>query len=163
LALPLLLVTCLAGCPPHVDERARAFTEDGIHLFRRGDYFDARESFEAALALQPGDANLLYNVGQCYDRQGKVGKAEEYYHLCLGRSANHASCRHALAVLLTRAGRRADADRMVLEWLAAEPELADAYAEEGWRLRQNGELQQAMGRFHQALERDPHHVRALTE
>ena len=34
------------------EEKARAFTEDGVHLYRHGAYADAKESFQAALALK---------------------------------------------------------------------------------------------------------------
>src|SRR5262245_55596363 len=95
LLLVLLHLPALPGCTLPLDERARGFTEDGIDLFQTGRYQDARESFEAALERQPDDANLLYNIGQCYDRQGKAAKAEEVYQQCLQRSANHAPCRHA--------------------------------------------------------------------
>ncbi len=163
LALALLALPALPGCLPRVDERAQAFTEDGVELFQVGRYRDARESFEAALERQPGDPNLMYNIGQCWDRQGDPGKAEGVYRQCLQRSGNHAPCRHALAVLLMRNGRRGDADQLVQEWLADNPDLPDVYVEDGWRLRQDGYLQPAMNRLQQALALDPHHVRALTE
>jgi tetratricopeptide (TPR) repeat protein len=161
--LSLLLLPALPGCLTCPDERVQQFTEDGIYLYQRGDYGHARECFEAAAELQPGDANLLYNIAQCHENLGKVDKAQEYYRLCLDRSANHARCRHSLAVLLFRTGRAAEADRMIHDWLASEPELPDALVEDGWRLRQEGQLQQAQARFQQALHHDPHHVRALTE
>src|SRR5205807_10543026 len=72
-------------------------------------------------------------------------------------------CRHSLALLLFRIGKAPEAERMIQDWLAAEPESPDALVEDGWRLRQEGELHQAEGRFQQALHHDPHHVRALTE
>jgi tetratricopeptide (TPR) repeat protein len=78
-------------------------------------------------------------------------------------SANHARCHHALAVLLLRQGRRQEADNLTADWLAREPKLADAYVEDGWRLRQNGDLLAAQGRFQQALDLDPHNVRGLVE
>jgi len=77
--------------------------------------------------------------------------------------ANHAECRHALAVLLYRVGRRTDADQMIQGWLNSKPELGAAYAEDGWRLRHGGEYQQAIGRFQQALHYDPRNHRALVE
>jgi tetratricopeptide (TPR) repeat protein len=162
-SLALLFLPALPGCLPQVDERVQQFSEEGVYLYQRGEYQNAREYFEAALQMQPTDANLMFNVGQCFDRQGKSDKALETYQLCLSRSANHARCRHALALLLYRTGKAAEAERMIQEWLAAEPELSDALVEDGWRLRQEGELQQAEGRFQQALHFDPHHVRALTE
>jgi Tfp pilus assembly protein PilF len=35
--------------------------------------------------------------------------------------------------------------------------------EDGWRLRQEGTLNQAQARLQQALDLDPHNIRALTE
>jgi tetratricopeptide (TPR) repeat protein len=163
LPLCLFLLPCLPGCLAFVDERVPQFTEDGVQLFQRREYQNARECFEAALELQPGDANLMYNVAQCYDCQGNTAKAEESYRLCLARSANHARCRHSLALLLYRTGEGKQADQMVQDWLAAEPQLPDALVEDGWRLRQGGHLHQAQARFQQALHQDPNHVRALTE
>src|SRR4051812_28523721 len=104
LPLCLFLLPCLPGCAALVDERVPQFTEDGVQLFQRGDYPHARECFEAALQLQPGDANLMYNVAECYDRQGNTGKAGEFYRLCLERNGNHARCRHSLALLMYRSG-----------------------------------------------------------
>jgi Flp pilus assembly protein TadD len=161
--LALLVLPALPGCLPHMDERVQQFSEEGVYLYQRGEYQNARECFEVALQLQPADANLMYNVGQCYDRQDKADKALEYYQLCLSRSATHARCRHSLALLLFRTGKAAEAERMIQDWLAAEPQSPDALVEDGWRLRQEGQLHQAVGRFQQALHYDPHHVRALTE
>ena len=52
---------------------------------------------------------------------------------------------------------------MIEAWLVAEPKLAAAYALDGWRLRQCGELNQAVGRFQQALHHDPRNLHALLE
>jgi Flp pilus assembly protein TadD len=157
------LAFCLAGCANPVQERVRDYNEDGVFLFQRGDYFAASESFRAAQALQPDDPALLYNIGQCYDRMADEPKAERYYNECLQRAPNHAECRHALATLLVRAGRRDDAVRMVQDWLAREPKRAAAYAEDGWLWFQAGDLPRAQTRLHQALELDPHEPRALIE
>jgi Tfp pilus assembly protein PilF len=154
---------CLAGCGPTVNDHARLLNEDGLYLYQRGDFSRARESFQAALALQPRDPALLYNIGQCYDHQGDLLKAEQYYQQCLQIAANHAPCRHALAALLLQTGRRTAAEHMLEDWLIREPKLADAFAENGWLLHQLGDLPQAQARLHQALELDPHQVRALTE
>ncbi len=159
----LLFLPVLPGCLSPENERVRELSEDGVFLYQRGEYQNARECFELALQMQPADANLMYNLGQCYDRQGKTNKALEYYQLCLSRAANHARCRHAEALLLYRTGKAAEADRMIQQWLASAPESPDALVEDGWRLRQEGEVEQAKGRFQQALQYDPHHVRALTE
>jgi Flp pilus assembly protein TadD len=157
------LLCCLGGCAPLEQERVRDYAEDGVYLFKRGDYANARESFQAALALQPNDPALLYNLGRCYERQGDFAKAERQYQACLERNPDHAECRHALAALLVRDGRGADATRMVKGWLASSPKLAAAHAEDGWLWFQAGDLPRAQAHLQEALELDPHDTRALLE
>ncbi len=158
-----VLAACGAGCAIPANERVRDYSEDGVQLYRQGDYTGARQSFEAALALAPADPGLLYNLGECYDRLGDGAKAERYYRECLQRSPNHAPCWHSLTVLLVRANRKPEAVELVQGWLRREPRLASAYAEDAWLCAQGGDLPRAQSRLQQALELDPHDVRALTE
>jgi tetratricopeptide (TPR) repeat protein len=154
----------LAGaCAPTAQERVRDFNDDGVVLFQRGDYAHAREIFQAALALKPGDPSLMYNVGQCHERLGQVAAAENAYNECLVRSPQHTDCRFALASLLVRQGRRPDAVRMTEDWLAHEPKRSGAYALDGWLWHQYGDLPQAQSRLQQALALDPNDHIALTE
>jgi len=151
------------GCISESHERVRFYNEDGVRLFQQGEYASARDNFVAAIALTPEDPALYYNAGECYDRLGDVARAERCYNDCLGRDPNQADCRHALAALLVREGRRDQAVAMVQNWLAREPRRAAAYAEDGWLWYQAGDLPRAQGRLEQALELDPHDSRALVE
>jgi tetratricopeptide (TPR) repeat protein len=153
----------IGGCETEKHARFRQYQEDGIQHYQRGEFVAARDKFELALPLNPKDANLLYDLGQCQDRLAQTSEAEDYYKQCLTVNGNHADCRHALTLLLYRNGRRNEADSMIEAWMQSQPELSAAYAEDGWRLRQNGEFQLAMGRFQQALHYDSRNVRALTE
>ena len=158
------VLVLLAGCVPNErEQRVRAYNEDGVHLFGQGDYVHARDTFQGALALTPEDANLHFNLGQCYDRLGRAELAEQSYRACLQRAPNHPECRHALCVLLVRRGRRDEAVRLVEDWLKTQPRLAAAYAEDAWLWHQAGDLPQAQSRLQQALDLDPHDPRALTE
>jgi tetratricopeptide (TPR) repeat protein len=152
-----------SGCASTEVDRVRIYNDEGVHLFEQGDYLTARECFQSALALAPEDAGLLFNIGKCYYSQGNVARAEEIYRECLSREPNHARCRHALTVLLVNTNRRKEAVYMIESWLAKEPKLADPYTEDGWLWRQAGDLPQAQARLQQALDRDPHNLRALTE
>jgi len=163
LVIASCIAAALAGCETPAQDRARPFNDDGVYLFQRRDYGAARESFEEALRFQPKDPAVLYNLGQCFDRQNIPDKAELYYRQCLEQDANHASCRHALAVLRFRTGRSKQAEQFIEDWLIQDPKRADAYVEDGWRLRQEGSLSQAQARLQQALDLEPHNVRALTE
>ena len=159
----LFLAFSLTGCAQPNQELVRDYNQDGVYLFERGDYAHAQESFEAALALKQDDAALLYNLGECCERQGNTARAETIYNQCLQRAPNHAECRHALDALLVRSNRREEAVRMVDAWLASQPKLAAPYAEDGWLWLQAGDLPHAQARLQQALELDPHETRALIE
>src|SRR4051812_15031350 len=122
------LALAVAACATTtVADRARDYNEDGIHLYECGSYADARDSFQAALALRPEDPSLVFNLAQCYARLGQPDRAEQLYRDCLRHAPDHAECRHALAVLLVAGGRRPEAARMVQDWLRADPQRADAY------------------------------------
>ncbi len=163
-ALCVAGLLALGGCGPTLEqERLRDIAADGVSLFQRGQYREAREDFEFALKANPNDANLLFNVGQCYDRLNDGTKAEDYYQKCLAQNAKHAACRQALALLWRKTDRTQKAAEFVEDWLAREPELASAYALDGWRLRLDQQYEEAKGRLQRALHFDPHNVMALTE
>ena len=153
----------LAGCASATQERARDYTRDAFRQYQLGRYADARDSFQAALALRPDDVGLFFNVGACYDLLGNGAKAECYYLECLRLEPNHGLCRHALAVLWVREGRSPEAVRMIQDWLAAQPQLSEAYTEDGWLRHQLGDLPGAQSRLQQALGLDPQNARALVE
>jgi len=162
----ILCCACLlhaAGCETVEQERLKQLHTDAMHRFNQGDYAGARESFEGALIIQPEDANLLYNIGHCFDRQGDAVQAEKWYRQCLEKSANHAECRHALIVLLNCQKRRPEAEKLIQDWLAEAPTLPGPYTADGWLLRQDKAYPQAQARLQQALNLDPHYVRALVE
>jgi Flp pilus assembly protein TadD len=153
----------VAGCVSTDDQRLRDYNDDGVHLFQRGSYNDARESFQAALALKPGDPNLLYNVGQCQDRLGQNETAEKTYRECLHQSPGHADCIHALDALLVRQQRQAEASQIIEDWLRREPGSAAAYAEYGWLCACDKDYPKALSACQHAYELDSHNTRALNE
>lgn len=161
----LVCLCCLfcLGCPSATNHRAREFNDDGVHLFSKGDYRNAAESFELALTLTPHDPAMIYNLGQCHDRLGDPVRAEQFYTQCLQLAPRHGQARHAYAALLHRLGRSDEAGRMIDDWLRNEPSLADAHALEGWRLRQERAYPEAQDRLQQALALDPGNRLALTE
>jgi Tfp pilus assembly protein PilF len=159
----ILMLPIAVGCATPGQEKVRDYTEDAVHLYNIGRYQDAKESFQAALDLRPGDVDLMYSVGQCSDRLGQDGVAERTYNNCLQRDPNHAECRHALAALLVREDRWADATTLVNDWVKRQPKLATPIAEDAWLWRIYGDLPKAQARVDEALAIDPHDNRALLE
>ncbi len=157
------LALVAAGCVSTDDQRLRDYNQDGIFLYQRGAYSEARDTFQAALALKPNDANLLYNLGQCDEHLGQMDKAEQTYLACLRQTPNHPNCNHALAVLYVKGQRRKEADQLIEGWLRREPKSADAYAEYGWLISQDKNYPDAIAACQRAYELDPHDVHALNE
>jgi Tfp pilus assembly protein PilF len=151
------------GCASTEEARRRDYVNDGVFLYQRGAFAEARQSFQAALYLNPDDPNLLYNLGQCHDRQGESAEAQHYYHRCLQIDPEHAACRHALLEVLVRQGRWPEAQGMVEDWRKRQPASAAALAEAGWLARQAGDREAALRHLQQALELDRHQPRALVE
>jgi Tfp pilus assembly protein PilF len=163
LSFCLVLFASLAGCVSSNDERWRIFNEDGVQLFAKGNYREALDSFDYALTLHSQDPVLLYNAAQCHDRLGEVKKAEELYVYCLQCDAKHGDARLALVALKYRTSRVADANQVIQDWLTHEPNSADSYVADAWRLRQEKAYPQAQARLQQALSIEPRNRRALTE
>jgi Tfp pilus assembly protein PilF len=144
-------------------DRIRELNEDGAHLLAHGSYAHARETYEAALALQPNDPDILFHLASCHDRLGQGERAEKIYRQCLQSDAKHADCRHALVVLLANSGRRTEADALVQDWMRREPKRASAYVEDGWLLMQDGDLPGARGRLQQGVTLEPRNRQALVQ
>lgn len=151
----------LGACAPLAQERAGELTRDGLQMYQQGAFREARDSFRAALADRPDDAQLLFHHAQCSDRMGQAELAEKGYRDCLQRDGGHAAARHALAELLVRRGRRGEAVQMAEDWLRAQPARAGPYALDGWLRAEAGDLVSARSRYQQALSRDPVDVHAL--
>lgn len=88
----LVLVTGSAGTAgvslPN-DPRAKALVETGRELLGRGDIDGATDSFEAALAVDPGNPSTYLALGDAARAAGMQGKAIHYYREALERDPNN--------------------------------------------------------------------------
>ncbi len=155
------LALSVSACTPSVHRQVRDYNRDGILLFTHQRYEPARQTFARALKLKPGDPDLLFNLGQCYDRQGEIKQAEKTYLACLNESPRHTAARHALIHLLVRDNRPKEARQRVQKWIQSQPRDADAYALDGWLYFKDGDLPLAQGRLQQALQLNPRNDQAL--
>jgi Tfp pilus assembly protein PilF len=162
--LPLvLLIMVIAGCAPTAAERVHALNQQGVEALRRQDYLTARARFEQALEVQPENAISRYNLANAAHQGGDLHQAEQSYKQALEHDPNYGPARHGLALLYLQTNRSAEAYDLVHTWVTQKPELADAHAEYGWYLREQGDLPAAQVELQQALELDPGNVRALIE
>lgn len=164
----LLTVSTLAaaGCN---QVTSQSLNSEGVRLFQNGNYPQAAERFQRAIASDPKSGNSYYNLasalhksGKLYNRETDLRQAEQLYNQCLDYGHNHGECYRGLAVLLCETGREDAAFRLLEGWAARSPELADPRIELARLLEETNNTQQATSRLVEALTIDPNNSRALT-
>jgi tetratricopeptide (TPR) repeat protein len=157
------LLFFLLGCDTTSQDKFRLYNEDGIHNFSKGNYQEARDSFEQALVLRQGDPVAVFNLAQTHERLGDAKSAEEGYQDCLQRNPNLVDARHAYANFLYKNGRADDAKKLIEQWTVGNEHKADALVLQAWILRQQRAYPTAYDKLQSALILEPHNSRALTE
>lgn len=79
----LLLCVCLAALPcsawaQPVEAQARRIAVEGKKAFDTADYVTAIARYEEAYKLKPAP-NLLFNLGQCHRKSGRLDEALSYF------------------------------------------------------------------------------------
>ncbi len=78
-----------AGVSLPTDPRAKALIETGRELLGHGDIEAATDSFESALAIDPGNPATFLALGDAARAAGMQGKAIHYYREALAREPNN--------------------------------------------------------------------------
>jgi tetratricopeptide (TPR) repeat protein len=156
----------LAGCS---NVTSHALNSEGVRLYQNGNYVQAAEQFQRAIASNPKEADGYYNLASAlhknaklYNRQEDYLQAEQLYNQCLDYNPNHTECYRGLAVLLMDTGRQDAAFRLLEGWADRNPNLADPQIELARVLEETNNLPQASTRLVQALAIEPRNSRALT-
>jgi Flp pilus assembly protein TadD len=164
--LIVLSLVALSGCNNFASQASNV---EGVRLYQQGNFQQASDRFMHAIAKDPKSPEGYYNLaaslhkaGSLYNRPSDLQQAETVYNQCLERDPNHVECHRALAVLLTETGRQEDAFRLLNNWAAASPNLADPKVEIARLLEETGQPEQAKAQLVNALTVEPHNARALT-
>ena len=118
-SLPLCALIA-AGCN---QMNSQALNSEGVRLYQLGNYQQAADQFQRAIASDPKSATSYYNLaaslhktGKLAGRQEDLAQAERLYNQCLEYDPNHAECYRGLAVLLSETGRQDAAFRLLEGW-----------------------------------------------
>jgi len=148
---------------------SQALNSEGVRLYQNGNYQQASEQFQRAIATNPKGATGYYNLASSLHKNGKLSgqtedlrQAEQLYNQCLDYDPNHTECYRGLSVLLAETGRRDAAFRLLEGWASRSPQLADPRIEVARLLEETQNIPQASARLVEALAIDPHNSRALT-
>src|SRR5438132_1346568 len=84
------LVLAWAGCAPAVQDRVRDYNEDGVFLYKQGDFLAGRQSFDAAqarlrqaLELDPHNVRALVELGLVFEDLAMPDRAVVLYERAL--------------------------------------------------------------------------------
>src|SRR6478672_2312782 len=162
----ILYALASTGCS---NLQSQAANVEGVKLYAQGNYQQAADRFQQAIAQNPKSAEGYYNLaaslhktGTLYNRPTDLQQAENLYNQCLERDPNHTECYRGLAVLLNETGRQQEAFKLLNHWSNANPKSADPKIEVARLLEESGQQEQAKEQLVNALTIDPHNSRALT-
>ena len=155
-----------AGCSNMASQAANV---EGVRLYQQGNYQQASDRFQQAIAQDPSSPEGYYNLaaalhktGTLYNRPGDLQQAEILYNQCLERDPNHAECHRGLAVLLCETNRQPQAFQLLNSWNASAPTSPEPKIELARLLEESGQTEQAKTQLVDALSVDPNNARALT-
>jgi tetratricopeptide (TPR) repeat protein len=161
LAVALLLAGCAASPPSRDSLTAEQRNDLGVAHYQRGESRRALAEFERALALRPGWARALVNLGDARLALNDVPGAIDAYQSAVGAAPEDPGAANNLAwALLQDPVRWREAEPIIDGALAKRPEPRGYYLDTlgALRLRQ-GDNQAALAAFREALAdaalRDP--------
>ena len=112
------------------------------------------------LELQPGHAGALLGLAAIAEGTGRYDEAERYYREAIA-AGSEGRAERALASLLARQGRAADAERLLTDLLAEHPDDADTRFELGLARALAGQCEAAIPELQRVVEAQPRRVPAL--
>lgn len=134
----------------------------GIAHFEAGRLDDAAERFEASLALMPGRASTLLNLGVTRLRQGRAARALPLLQQLLQLEPDDASAQLQCGICLGTLQRHADAVALFDRVLAQHADEPEALYWRGASLLQIGRSAEALASFERTLALAPGHAPAWT-
>ena len=101
------------------------YVSRGNDLYRQGDYRAAVDSYQAALALRPGDLKARNNLGIAYMQLAMDDRAIAAFEDVLRRDGAYGLAYYNLACVHARAGRAAEAAGYLRRAVEIEPRARD--------------------------------------
>ena len=149
-------------------EQAKQFFLQGIRHYQAGNLEQARQQFEASLALAPGRPSTLTNLGAVRLRLGHFEEAVAILDEAIRADPSNPEARGHRTVALVELGRHEEALASADEVLRQDSRLAPLWTLRGNLLRDLGRQDEAIAAFRAALDNggDPevngYYIAALT-
>lgn len=168
--LLLLLMSALTTGGVRADEAAAGLMEEGRQLLERGEPAAALQKFEAALKLNPGEAEAFYYAGTIYLRMNQIEQGVQYLERSVQLAPENVRLRFVLAETY---GRLRLVDKAIEEYRAVvgmapnTPEGREAEKRSrilvGKRYGEQGDFERALQIFSSVLAEYPDDITVLLD
>jgi len=133
----------------------------GLRLSAEGRHAEAIAQYEAALAVQPDDAKVLFALGNTAHALGLAAPAEQFFRRVLALEPERKEALVNLANLLRSMGQFDTAIALLQPALTREPESPELQLTLGSAFREKGDAAQAKVHYRCALAARPGYVPAM--
>jgi tetratricopeptide (TPR) repeat protein len=148
-----------AASGPHA-ESARLYLNAGSELLLQDRLKEAVDQFRMALARNPADEDVHYNLAIALARLGNTDEAIQEYRETLRLMPDYVEAHNNLGNLLTKQGKYDEAIQHFNEALRVMPENASAHNNLGTALGRQGKLPEAITQFAEAVRLQTNYVEA---
>jgi len=134
--------------------------DEALDLTGKQQYEAAAQLWVKAMALDPGESKVHYNLGVSLARLGRLDGAIEQFQKALELDNADAAAHIDLAIALAKTGKPAEAIPHFQKALELKPGDAQAYSNFGGLLAEEGRLDEAIEQFQKSLAVDPNNADA---
>ncbi|MCP5195517.1 MAG: tetratricopeptide repeat protein [Gammaproteobacteria bacterium] len=151
------------GIAKKIDDQATGnLVSSGLACLKAGKLVEAEALFGRALAVDPGNAHILFLRGTVFAQTGRTEAAIADMSTALQQSPNHPSLLNNLGNALLEQGRLDEAVVHYRHALQVKPNYPEALNNLGLALRALGQLDEAAASYTQALHLRPNYADALS-
>lgn len=167
-AVLLLMTACqqqaqLPAPRPPAPPSPTEYFNSGIGYYNNGQYSQAAEQFEHAVAAMPTMVEAHFYRGMCYVQQNLIIRAEEAFATALKYDPNHVMSREALGLLYYDTGNMASAKAQLEAAKALSSVNPDVYYVLGKLYMQDRLCKEAIMAFETAVRLEPTYAVAQSD
>ena len=131
---------------------ADEFQTPAAEHYRAGRFAEAEELYRQAISLQPDNADLWNDLGNCLAKLARPDEARAAYEQAIRINSSHAEAHNNLGVWYQRKGLLDEAAALYHRAIALRPDFATAFTNLGNTLRERGDLDGAIACHRKAVE-----------
>ncbi len=120
-----------------------------------GRFDQAVNCYRKALAIDPGSAEIHFNLANAYSSLGEFDKAIGSFQQALTLKPDYFEASYQMALVYQQQGRIGEAVTSYRNAVAINPDFADAYNNLGIALLMSGEHEESLASFRNAIARNP--------